>query len=97
MGASIAGYIGEQKDGLPMVMADKNTPTVKLYEGQRENDKKHGQGSTMFANGNTYVSAHQIDKKYGFGIIKFATGDVYEGNFVDDQYEGHGVFKSVGG
>ncbi len=41
-----------------------------MYEGQWENEKKHGQGSTKLANGDTYVGAHQMDKKHGFGIFK---------------------------
>ena len=61
------------------------------YEGEWKDDKKHGQGTIAFAEGDTYVGEFKNDNFHGHGTRNFANGDKYVGEYKNDKMHGHGI------
>ncbi|HSX13250.1 MAG TPA: hypothetical protein VLE96_02380, partial [Chlamydiales bacterium] len=67
------------------------------YEGNWENDKKHGQGTHHYANGDRYEGNWENDKKHGEGTLHYANGDRYVGNWKNDKKHGQGKYYCANG
>lgn len=50
-----------------------------MYEGQLENDRKHGVGFETFENKATYNGAYVNGKPEGWGTYMWPNGETYEG------------------
>jgi len=68
-----------------------------VYEGQWENDRRHGHGSYTDADGNAYTGMWREGKLHGNGEWRGVLGDSYDGDFVDNKRHGHGVYEDIYG
>jgi hypothetical protein len=48
------------------------------YEGEWANGKRHGRGTTHFADGIKYIGDYVNDKMTGQGVHTWSNGDRYE-------------------
>ena len=55
-------------------------------------DKKQGQGTFTWVNGDKYVGQWMNDRMHGQGIYYHADGNKYEGQWVNDMKQGQGTF-----
>lgn len=69
------------------------------YEGEIQNDMRHGKGTFVFSKGGFYKGEWQNGKMEGFGILYYSSGKVaYEGEWRDDAFEGRGtIFNEITG
>lgn len=44
------------------------------YEGQYHENKRHGRGTFVFADGSQYVGEYKADKKHGLGTYTYPNG-----------------------
>ena len=56
-----------------------------VYEGERKDDMKHGQGKMTWSSGQVYEGEFKDDMKNGQGKMTWLSGEVYEGEFKDDM------------
>lgn len=67
-------------------------PEGATYSGGWKEDKRHGEGKMVYANGNVYEGVWAEDEKCGFGVMEWATlGQRYEGEWLADKPHGYGV------
>lgn len=66
-----------------------------FYEGEginREPFVRHGKGTYVWQNQDTYSGEWNQNKREGFGTFTSAdTGDIYEGNWENDHRNGIGI------
>ncbi len=55
------------------------------YYGEMKNDKKHGQGTLIFANRDKFVGQWKDDKMHGQGTLILANGDEKVGEWKDGE------------
>ena len=55
------------------------------YIGNTKNNKKDGQGTIEYKNGDIYEGNFKDDKKEGKGIYYYKSGAKYEGEFHNDK------------
>jgi len=69
------------------------------YIGQRDQatGKKHGLGTEVLANGDTYDGQFQHDLRQGVGKEITSYGDFYDGGFSNNKREGQGFLTYAGG
>eukprot|EP01034_Spumella_vulgaris_P027128 gene27127-33810_t len=77
-----------------------NQPRRWVYEGQWQNDKRHGQGTLRYdkrqkpkKTTDVYEGPYVDNMACGEGKITSHNGDVYSGGFSEDMKHGHGVFE----
>lgn len=63
------------------------------YFGQTRNDKAHGNGIGVYANGNKYEGQWENGQKHGEGVYEFPDGETYVGRFEKDKRNGYGLYK----
>ena len=68
-----------------------------IYEGDFQDDQRHGKGIFTCANGDKYEGAWLYDKRHGQGIFTCANGDKYEGEWLYDKRHGQGIYTCVNG
>jgi uncharacterized membrane protein YhaH (DUF805 family) len=56
------------------------------YEGEYSNNKRNGEGTCYFANGDIYIGQFKDDHMHGKGIYKHTDGTIDEGLWEDDNY-----------
>ena len=61
------------------------------YDGEFNDDKKHGKGCYTFANGNKYSGEFHNDKRHGNGKYHWVCGDMYSGEWREGRMEGIGT------
>lgn len=44
------------------------------YEGEYHENKRHGRGTFVFADGSQYVGEYRADKKHGLGTYTYPNG-----------------------
>jgi len=60
-----------------------------VYEGQWQDDKRHGKGIATFANGNVYSGHWEADQRCGLGtLFHTAKGTRFDGLWANDQAKG---------
>lgn len=70
----------------------ESLPGESYYEGEFQNDKKHGRGKTVNVNGGVYDGEYSDGKRNGKGTLTLATGEVFSGTFENDRRaDGHGT------
>ena len=67
------------------------------YVGEFKDDKRTGQGTFSFANGNNYVGEFRDDRANGQGTLSWADGSRYVGEFKDDKRTGQGTLSWANG
>ncbi|KAI9090486.1 hypothetical protein DFS34DRAFT_372981 [Phlyctochytrium arcticum] len=67
-------------------------PNIGTYEGERNDAlERHGQGKSIFPNGDTYTGTYLAGKRNGFGTYRFkASGARYKGEYKDHMRNGNG-------
>ena len=68
-----------------------------VYEGDYQDDKKHGKGRCTLPSGAVYEGDWQDDKRHGKGRVTYSSGDVYEGVWQDDKKHGKGRYTTAAG
>jgi hypothetical protein len=64
-----------------------------IYEGGWKHEKRKGEGTMTYHDGNIYKGEWKHDLKHGTGKMIFANGDVYEGEWIDgDRSNGYGKY-----
>jgi hypothetical protein len=61
------------------------------YEGDVQDEQRHGQGTMRFLNGNTYSGEWVADHFEGSGEYVWADGRMFKGEFKRDKIEGRGI------
>jgi len=54
------------------------------YDGLYVNGLRHGEGTLVEPNGDTYVGPFKMGKKHGLGTVFYVNGDKFSGQFVED-------------
>jgi hypothetical protein len=68
-----------------------------VYEGEFENDKKHGHGVLTWPDGRQYTGHFANDDFHGDSIITWADGNKYVGHYANGKKDGQGtIFYSDG-
>eukprot|EP00929_Paragymnodinium_shiwhaense_P090090 TRINITY_DN5030_c3_g1_i1.p1 TRINITY_DN5030_c3_g1~~TRINITY_DN5030_c3_g1_i1.p1 ORF type:complete len:336 (-),score=52.36 TRINITY_DN5030_c3_g1_i1:150-1157(-) len=62
-----------------------------VFSGQMSQDKLHGEGKYVFADGRIYEGQWRLDKMSGEGKLTWPDGLVYEGNMQDNLRHGDGM------
>ena len=52
-----------------------------MYDGEWKEDKKDGQGTYTWKNGDKYEGEWKDDKKHGEGVLLYINGSKLEGEF----------------
>ena len=60
----------------------------KLYIGDFVMDKRHGNGTYVWPNGNVYMGKWQDGKRHGMGTLYCADGTVQSGTWASDEFIG---------
>ncbi|MDY6934614.1 MAG: hypothetical protein SVZ03_10395 [Spirochaetota bacterium] len=60
------------------------------YTGHYLSDKRHGQGTCIYGNGDKYIGEWKDNKKHGQGILYYVDGGKYVGEWKDDKMHGEG-------
>lgn len=47
---------------------------TRRYEGQYHENKRHGRGTFLFADGSRYIGEYKADKKHGLGTYTYLNG-----------------------
>ena len=66
------------------------------YEGDYKDDKKHGRGVYVWANGDRYEGEYRDGSFSGRGVFAFANGDKCEGDWREDRLLGMGKGRENG-
>ena len=61
--------------------ADRPAVRSERYQGEFEDDERHGHGTCVFADGGKYTGAWRTGTIEGKGRYEHANGDVFEGEF----------------
>lgn len=90
-------YIGEFRSMLKHGQGKEDT-LEHFYEGEFQNDKKHGKGQLQYKS----IMDHYEGEFYenaitGFGFYTWANKDTYEGNFLNGKMHGVGTYKYADG
>lgn len=57
-------------------------------------DRVHGNGEHIYANGNRYSGDWVDGKITGYGVLTFADGETYEGELKDGRMQGRGTVRA---
>lgn len=53
---------------------DDDLVTVKKYNGDTKNGKRHGRGIYMYPNGDIYDGGWRKSRRYGYGVYTYSDG-----------------------
>lgn len=62
------------------------------YNGDYEDDQKHGHGTLTYSQGGSYTGEWENDIRNGYGVNKWPNGDQYKGNWKDNKRNGNGTY-----
>jgi hypothetical protein len=72
-------------------------PTQNRYVGHWKGNKKDGEGTFWFSDGNIYTGLWRNDVKHGLGKLRYRPGTLveesYEGEFDRGLRHGHGIYR----
>ncbi|CAD8075849.1 unnamed protein product [Paramecium primaurelia] len=90
-------YFGQlvngKKNGFGVILSNNG----RTYEGQFENDRKHGSGFERFPDGASYNGTYINGKPDGVGKFLWANGEVYEGGWQNGLKHGQGIWNGIKG
>lgn len=96
-------FTSKSKFGPPIIIDQPSTFHIHTdtlgnrYEGEWNDNKKHGKGKMNFANGHKYTGDWVDDMATGEGIFVWTNGDQYEGEVKNGQRHGEGSYYFVNG
>lgn len=67
------------------------------YYGQCKDNRYHGQGTIVWANGNQFTGRFVQGRKDGQGVFRWTNGESYAGAFQQDVMQGQGTYTWPGG
>jgi hypothetical protein len=68
----------------------------RVYEGEWDEDYRHGRGYERYPNGNIYIGEFQIGKAHGKGKYEWRdSNEIYDGEWAKGVRHGYGVWKRV--
>ncbi len=62
------------------------------YDGDWQNDKRHGQGKMLYYDGSSYEGQWVNNLRQGQGTMVFSNKETYTGDWVNDKIQGNGVY-----
>jgi radial spoke head protein 1 len=62
------------------------------YEGDWNNNKKHGVGKFVYSDGSSYEGEWDDDKRHGNGTFIYANRDSYKGDWRNNLKHGQGTY-----
>eukprot|EP00093_Oithona_nana_P007349 07349.XXX_100658_101594_1 [CDS] Oithona nana genome sequencing. len=95
-------YQGDLKSRLPhgkgfMVYYTDDADGRYNYTGLWEKAKPHGEGTTIFRNGNVHTGSYQNGLPQGRGVMNYRNGNVFEGFYDKGVQKGSGSIKYANG
>lgn len=85
-------YLGGLKHGAGLLRCTNST-----YEGEFQQDNKHGQGTLLWHDGRRYRGQFEHGKFHGTAMMTWPDGRVYDGQYADDRKHGDGTFSWADG
>ena len=67
------------------------------YIGHWRDDKRHGEGTYLFKNGDNFQGIWNEDAWNGNGIFSYENGDYYVGSIINKEKHGEGVYTYKNG
>jgi hypothetical protein len=67
------------------------------YEGDMEDDERHGEGTLYYKDGGKYTGEWENDKRHGEGVNTWINGNKYEGSWENNKKHGQGTFTFADG
>jgi hypothetical protein len=68
-----------------------------IYEGSFYDNKKHGEGTQLYSNGDKYEGNWVCNKRQGHGELTCADGSIYKGQWCNDLFHGEGTLSHCSG
>ena len=68
-----------------------------IYVGEYKYGKRHGHGTTTYANGNKHIGEYKDGKKHGQGTWTHPDGSMYVGLYKDGKWHGQGTWIDFDG
>ena len=90
--------IGKMKKKLVEALCSIKMGIVMMVYGKifyyitRLDDKSHGEGRIIYANGDVYEGMWFMGNRSGYGVLTKRSGDHFEGHWVNDKREGQGSY-----
>jgi hypothetical protein len=94
--ASKKRFVGVVED-LKKVRGEMAFADGKVYAGEWQAEKPHGQGKCLYKNGDVYEGEWNAGRVTGNGTMQYADGRRYTGSWLDDKYHGEGVATLLSG
>lgn len=85
------------KTGKGIWRKSEQDPVTNTYEGDYQDDMKHGLGEFKWASGGYYRGNYQNDVKTGYGEMYWADGSVYKGCWANGVQNGLGIMTFANG
>lgn len=83
----------------PFILGTYDTSKFVRYDGDWDDDKKHGSGSMKVGTtGETYEGEFRHDFRHGYGVNTWVTGNSYRGDWKMGKKDGYdNIFRKAGG
>lgn len=86
----VGRFVNDKRHGFGKVWYPKG---LGIYTGHWHKNKRCGEGTISFSNGDVYEGQWSTDMPNGVGKLTLTNGETYEGDFVNQQKQGMGVYK----
>lgn len=83
--------------GTLTTMASPGVPSVEVYVGDFQFDRRSGQGRQIYVDGSVYEGSWVDHKRHGKGLWMHPNGTKYDGLWKDDMRNGQGVLTELDG
>ena len=91
------GSVPGKRHGKGSSKVYKDGSFISTYVGEYKNDKPHGQGTTLWKNGDKYVGEWKDGAPHGQGTYTYVDGAKYVGEYKDGKKDGQGTYTYVDG
>jgi hypothetical protein len=93
-------YVGEFRNGLyhghgVLTFSENNVNERANYDGDWKHDKRSGNGTLTWKDGQKYVGEFQNDNRHGHGVLTTSVNSTairYDGEWKEDKRSGNGTF-----
>jgi len=86
----VGRFVNDKRHGFGKVWYPKG---LGIYTGHWHKNKRCGEGTVSFANGDVYEGQWSMDMPNGLGKLTLTNGETYKGDFVNHHKQGRGVYK----
>ena len=76
---------------------DESENFIGEYIGEWKSNKRHGNGSMIYANGNKYIGEWKDGKFSGLGKLNLSNGNFFEGKYENGRRNGYGAYNYSSG